>query len=129
MLTRLNKNARIVLCGAISAYNSSKPRGLQNYLTLIAQRASIRGFIVYVDITFPLGSSIFMTRDDYRFDYEKDYPQAEAEMSGWIKEGKLKRKYHYEKGLEKCPEHLQLLFNGGNTGKLVVQISKQEAKL
>ena len=53
-----------------------------------------------------------------RFDYTNEYPTAVADMSKWIKEGKLKRKYHIESGLEKCPEYLQLLFRGGNSGKL-----------
>jgi len=109
-LTRLNKNARIAICGAISAYNSSgPPRGIQNYLTLISQRAKMEGFIV--------------------FDYEQQYPEAIKEMAGWISEGKLKVKYHVEKGLEGCPKYLNLLFTGGNTGKLIVQISSQTAKL
>ncbi|KAF8320982.1 alcohol dehydrogenase [Cantharellus anzutake] len=98
MLTRLNLNARIVLCGTISEYNSSKPRGLQNYQTLTAMRASIQGFIV--------------------FDFTNDYPKAVADMAQWIQEGKLKRKYHIESGLENCPRYLQMLFRGENRGKL-----------
>jgi len=108
-LTRLNKDAKIVLCGAISAYNAPTPRGLNNYLGLISQRARIQGFIV--------------------FDYESEYPAAEEEMAKWIHEGKLKRKYHFETGLEKCPEYLTMLYDGGNTGKLIVKISKESAKL
>jgi hypothetical protein len=46
-LTRLNKNAHIVLCGAISQYNAAKPKGLQNYTALISMRARMEGFIVY----------------------------------------------------------------------------------
>lgn len=42
-LTRLNKGARIALCGAISDYNQ-KPKGLQGYLNLISQRAIMEGF-------------------------------------------------------------------------------------
>ncbi|KAF8294132.1 alcohol dehydrogenase [Clavulina sp. PMI_390] len=108
-LTRLNRNAKIVVCGAISDYNATKPTGITNYLTLISMRASMQGFIV--------------------FDYVKEYPKAEADISKWIKEGKIKRKFHVEEGLEKCPEYLQMLFNGGNTGKLLVRISKPTHKL
>jgi hypothetical protein len=50
-------------------------------------------------------------------------------MAKWIGEGKIKRKYHMEEGLERCPEYLNLLFNGGNTGKLIVRISKEDTKL
>lgn len=98
-LTRLKKGARIALCGAISAYNSAgQPEGIKNYLTLISQSAKIQGFIV--------------------FDYKERYPEGEAEMAKWIQEGKLKRKYQIEEGLEQCPQSLGLLFSGGNTGKL-----------
>ncbi|KAG9125479.1 hypothetical protein FRC07_007452 [Ceratobasidium sp. 392] len=108
-LTRLNKGARIALCGAISAYNSAgQPEGIKNYLTLIAQRAKIQGFIV--------------------FDYKDQFAQGEADMAKWIKEGKLKRRYQIEEGLEQCPQHLGLLFSGGNTGKLLVKISKEASK-
>lgn len=98
-LTRLKKGARIVLCGAISAYNADgQPEGIKNYLTTISQRARIEGFIV--------------------FDYKDRFLEGEAEMASWIKEGKLKRRYQIEEGLEQCPQHLGLLFSGGNTGKL-----------
>ncbi|KAF8606565.1 alcohol dehydrogenase [Ceratobasidium sp. AG-I] len=108
-LTRLNKGARIALCGAISAYNSAgQPEGIKNYLTLISQRAKIEGFIV--------------------FDYQDKFAQGEADMAKWINEGKLKRKYQIEEGLEQCPQHLGLLFSGGNTGKLLVKISKEASK-
>jgi len=115
-LGRLNKNARIVLCGAISAYNTKKPRGLQAYLNLISQRASLNGFIVSVSFASPRFHYLLVLR--CRYDYAKDYPRAEADIAGWIKDGKMKRKFHYESGLEKCPEHLGLLYSGGNTGKL-----------
>lgn len=97
-LTRLNQNAKIVLCGAISDYNTSKPTGLRNYTSLISMRAQLRGFIV--------------------FDYAKEYRKAEEDIARWIREGRIKRKFHVEQGLERCPEYLRLLFSGGNTGKL-----------
>ncbi|KAF8520503.1 hypothetical protein JB92DRAFT_2894758 [Gautieria morchelliformis] len=104
-LGRLKQGARIALCGAISAYNEEKPRGLQGYLNLISQRAKIEGFIV--------------------FDYVSRFGGAAQEMSRWISEGKIKRKFHVVEGLEKCPEYLNLLYSGGNTGKLVVKVSKE----
>jgi len=103
-LSRLNRNARIVLCGAISAYNTvGKPKGIQNYLTLISQRAKIEGFIV--------------------FDYAKRYPEAIAEMSKGLLDGSIKRKFHIVEGLENAPSALPMLFTGGNTGKLVVKVA------
>ncbi|TFK47799.1 alcohol dehydrogenase [Heliocybe sulcata] len=101
MLTRLNKGARIALCGAISDYNR-KPKGLTSYLTLISQRAKIQGFIV--------------------FDYADQYSKAAEEIAGWLADGTLKRKFHIVEGLENAPTALPMLFSGGNTGKLVVKV-------
>jgi hypothetical protein len=108
-LTRLNKGARIALCGAISQYNASKPTGISAYLNLISQRAKMEGFIV--------------------FDYADRYPEALINLSKWISEGRITRKFHIVEGLEKAPESLPLLFSGGNTGKLVVRVPSPEAKL
>ncbi|PPQ85379.1 hypothetical protein CVT25_006410 [Psilocybe cyanescens] len=99
LLTRLNKDARIVLCGAISAYNAPKPKGLQSYLNLISQRAKIQGFIV--------------------MDYTSEYPAAIEELGKGLASGLIKRKFHIvEGGIEKAPVALPMLFSGGNTGKL-----------
>lgn len=103
-LTRLNKGARIVLCGAISQYNTTEPVGLKNYLNLISQRATIQGFIV--------------------FDYARRYPEAIKELSIGLIDGTIKRKFHViAGGVEEAPKALPLLFSGGNTGKLVVRVS------
>ncbi|KAF8638247.1 hypothetical protein AX17_002269 [Amanita inopinata Kibby_2008] len=106
MLTRLNKGARIVMCGAISAYNSVKPKGLQNYLTVISQRATIQGFII--------------------FDYASRYNEALEELAKGISDGSIKRKFHIvEGGIEEAPLALPMLFSGGNTGKLVVRVAEE----
>ncbi|KAF8910620.1 alcohol dehydrogenase [Gymnopilus junonius] len=106
LLTRLNKDARIILCGAISAYNSSKPKGLQSYLNLISQRAKIQGFIY--------------------MDYASEYPAAIAELSEGLRSGAITRKFHIvEGGIEQAPKALPMLFSGGNTGKLVVKVSEE----
>ncbi|KAI0635973.1 alcohol dehydrogenase [Trametes polyzona] len=109
MLTRLKQKARIVLCGAISDYNTAKPKGLTSYTNLISQRARIEGFIV--------------------FDYAGQFPEALRDLAAWLKDGSLKRRFHVVKGLDKAPEALNLLFEGVNTGKLVLQIADAEAKL
>ncbi|KAJ3936296.1 MAG: hypothetical protein NXY57DRAFT_1046192 [Lentinula lateritia] len=90
--SRLNRNARIVLCDSVG-----KPKGIQNYLTLISQ-AKIEDFIV--------------------FDYARRYPEAIAEMSQGLRDGTIKRKFHIVEGLENAPSALLLLFTGGNTRKL-----------
>ncbi|CAA7267032.1 unnamed protein product [Cyclocybe aegerita] len=106
LLTRLKKDARIILCGAISAYNATKPKGLQSYMNLISQRAKIQGFIV--------------------MDYASEYPAAIAELSKGLQSGTIKRKFHIvQGGIEQAPIALPMLFSGGNTGKLVVKVSEE----
>lgn len=109
VLTRLNKNARIALCGAISAYNDPNPRGLTNYLTLISQRAKIEGFIV--------------------FDYADRYDEAAKAMGQWIAEGKLKVEETKVYGLTESVNALIGLFAGKNTGKMLVKVADDGPKL
>ncbi|PVG04201.1 alcohol dehydrogenase [Serendipita vermifera] len=104
-LGRLNKHARVALCGAISAYNEAKPRGIHGYLNLIAQGAKIQGFILT--------------------DYASRYGEARAQLSEWMAAGKLKRKFHIREGLERAPEYLNELFAGKNTGKMLLKVSPQ----
>ncbi|KAL6308075.1 alcohol dehydrogenase [Sparassis latifolia] len=104
VLTRLNTYARIVLCGAISDYNTSAPTGLRAYMNLISQRAKIEGFIVS--------------------DYEERFPEALKDLASWLASGSLKRKFTVVQGLDNAPTGLGLLFTGGNTGKLVVKVTE-----
>ena len=46
-LLRINRGARIPICGAISQYNNTTPiKGPSNYLSLLVNRARMEGFIV-----------------------------------------------------------------------------------
>ena len=48
ILLHLAMNARVVICGAISQYNDPEnPYPLKNYLSLLLNRATARGFIVF----------------------------------------------------------------------------------
>ncbi|KAK0485195.1 hypothetical protein IW261DRAFT_1560849 [Armillaria novae-zelandiae] len=125
VLTRLNKGARIALCGAISAYNE-RPKGLKNYLTLISQRAKMQGFIVQVASLF----YDFLLNPTFSFDYDSMFAEAVAEISKGLGDESLKRKFHIIEGLEHAPAALPMLFSGQNHGKLVVKVSSApESKL
>ncbi|KAG2347740.1 NAD(P)-binding protein [Suillus weaverae] len=108
-LSRLNQNARIVLCGGISAYNDPQPKGLTGYLTLITQRAKVQGFIV--------------------FDYAEQYPVAVKEIATGLADGSIKSKFHIVEGLGNAPSALPMLFSGANVGKLVVKVSNEAPKM
>jgi NADPH-dependent curcumin reductase CurA len=104
VLACITRGARVVISGAVSQYNATAPmRGPSNYMQLLVQRASMTGFLV--------------------FDYAKRYPEAAAELAGWLREGKLTSREHVvEGGIEKFPEALLGLFEGTNTGKLVLAL-------
>ncbi|MAM86868.1 MAG: NADP-dependent oxidoreductase [unclassified Hahellaceae] len=103
VLTRIRKNARIVICGAISQYNNTTPvKGPSNYLSLLVNRARMEGIVV--------------------FDNAAHYGEAAKEMAGWIHEGKLKAKEHVVEGLKSFPDTLMMLFKGENFGKLVLKV-------
>ena len=100
-LARLARHARVVICGAISQYNSSAVSGPKNYMTLLVQHARMEGFVV--------------------FDYASRYAEGGAAMAGWLKDGSLKSKEDIVDGLETFPETLLKLFSGENFGKLVIK--------
>jgi NADPH-dependent curcumin reductase len=55
-------------------------------------------------------------------DYFDRMPAGREEMASWLGEGKIKSSEHVVEGLENAPEALNLLFTGGNTGKVIVQV-------
>jgi NADPH-dependent curcumin reductase CurA len=64
------------------------------------------------------------------FDYEGQYPIARAEIAKGLADGTIKRKFHVVEDLKNAPTALPMLYNGGNTGKLVIKVAKDEtAKL
>ena len=105
VLTQIRRGARIVICGAISQYNATQAvRGPANYLSLLVNRASMKGMVV--------------------FDYADRYEQAGREMAGWLAEGKLiSREQVVQGGVEAFPDALLGLFRGENTGKLVLAVA------
>jgi len=103
VLTQLAMHARIVICGAISQYNESKMKGPSNYMSLLVNRASMTGMVV--------------------FDYASRYAEAAREMAGWMATGQLKSREDIVEGLETFPETLLKLFKGENTGKLVLKVA------
>jgi len=102
-LAQLALRGRIVLCGAISGYNDrGTAKGPANYANLIIKRGRMEGFLI--------------------LDYFDRLDEGRAEVAGWLAEGKIKSSEHIVEGLENAPEALNLLFTGGNTGKVIVQV-------
>lgn len=104
VLARINRKARIIICGAISQYNSTTPvQGPKNYLSLLVNRARMEGIVV--------------------FDYTERFPVAVAELARYLKDGRMKSREDVVTGLQTFPEALLKLFSGENFGKLVLQVT------
>jgi NADPH-dependent curcumin reductase CurA len=102
-LGQIALRGRIALCGAISTYNEgSRPSGPANYRNLITRRARMEGFLV--------------------LDYVPRFGEGQAEMFGWVLDGSVKHAEHVVDGLENATDALNLLFTGGNTGKVIVKV-------
>jgi NADPH-dependent curcumin reductase CurA len=104
VLLQMNLFGRIPVCGMISAYNAtSVPEGPKNLRALLTQRLRMQGLIV--------------------FDWANRVPEAISQLGQWHKEGKLKiREDVREGGLDAFTDVLNLLYTGGNMGKLVLKV-------
>ncbi|MFO8011025.1 MAG: NADP-dependent oxidoreductase [Dehalococcoidia bacterium] len=106
VLGRINLHARIVICGMISQYNSTDQKlMLSNFPQVLYKRARIQGFIV--------------------FDHLERVIEAMTDLGTWLFEGKLKYRVQAVDGLENAPAAVNMLFDGSNTGKLIVKISEE----
>jgi len=102
-LAQLAMRGRVVLCGAIASYNDRGAlTGPANYRNLIIKRGRMEGFLI--------------------LDYLDRLGPAQEEVAGWLAQGRIKSAEHVVEGLESAPEALNLLFTGGNTGKVIVQV-------
>jgi NADPH-dependent curcumin reductase CurA len=94
---------RIALCGAISVYNATSPPAAPRNLALaVARRLTLRGFIVT--------------------DHAARFPDFTREVSGWLREGKIRYRETVLDGLEHAPEAFIGLLRGENLGKMVVRL-------
>ncbi len=73
-LANIAMRGRIVLCGAISGYNERNAPGPSNYTMLIVRRGRMEGFII--------------------LDYVDRYAEAQAQIGGWLAEGRIKAAEH-----------------------------------
>ena len=101
-LDNLAEGARVVICGAISQYNDQQNvRGPSLYLRLAERNARMLGFTV--------------------MHYAARYGEAFAQLAQWLAEGRLTMPEQVETGIDRFPTALRKLFEGGNTGKMLVK--------
>jgi NADPH-dependent curcumin reductase CurA len=103
-LNHINMRARVVLCGGISAYNSTEPLpGPSNLMNLVIMRARMEGFII--------------------IDYMDRTQVAVADLLEWIRSGELVHQEDIQEGFENIPDTLNRLFTGKNIGKQLLKIA------
>jgi NADPH-dependent curcumin reductase CurA len=104
VLPRMNRFGRIAVCGLISTYNATEPQaGPKNLRCVLINRLRMQGLIV--------------------FDWAQRYPEAIAALGQWHAEGKLTlREDVRDGGIDAFPDVLNLLYTGGNFGKLVLRL-------
>ena len=103
VLLNINQFARFIICGAISIYNSTElPKSISVQPFLIKNSALMQGFIV--------------------FNYADKYPEAIKQLSQWLAEGKLIYTETIVEGFDTIPQTFLDLFEGKNSGKMLVKI-------
>jgi NADPH-dependent curcumin reductase len=101
VLNRMNLHGRVVLCGLISGYTKQDP-SLASFGQIIIKRLRVEGFLI--------------------MDYASKFMEAGKKLGMWKMMGKLKDKQTIVKGLENAPQAINMLFQGQNTGKLIVEL-------
>ena len=101
-LPRMNVRGRIPVCGMISTYNGGG-EGVRNLFALIYARVRMEGFVA------------------------SDFPHLQAafvsDMTGWLKDGRVKYQETILDGFERAPEGLIGLFAGLNHGKMLIRVA------
>jgi NADPH-dependent curcumin reductase CurA len=103
VIPRLNPFARIPLCGLISDYNATSPRGIPDLRQFLFRRVKLQGFICS--------------------DTMELWPEALQQLADLVEDGSLKYRETIVEGIENAPRAFIGLFKGENFGKLVVKLA------
>jgi NADPH-dependent curcumin reductase CurA len=95
-------NARFAMCGMIAGYNDPNPASFRFIMRIVAARIRLKGFIV--------------------FDYQSRMDEFYREMGQLVASGAVKAQETVVEGLENTPAAFLGLFQGANTGKMLVKL-------
>jgi NADPH-dependent curcumin reductase CurA len=102
-LSALNNHGRVAMCGAVAQYNATEPPpGPRNLRFVVTKRLTLRGFIIT--------------------DHRDRLPAMIADVTAWLREGKLAHKETIVDGLDQAPDAFINLLRGANTGKMLVRL-------
>ena len=103
MLVAMKVYGRIVGCGMISDYNRTEnPNPITNLWEVVARQLTMQGFLL--------------------FTYHNQVPAAQAQLTEWINQGKIKVIEHITKGIANTPAAFCELMSGKTTGKALVEV-------
>ena len=104
VLNNLAMRARVVICGAVSQYDDmDNITGPSMYLRLAERQSTMEGFAY--------------------FHFPESFAPAATELAQWLADGSIVLPEEILEGIERYPEALQFMFEGGNLGKLLVKVS------
>jgi NADPH-dependent curcumin reductase CurA len=102
VMTNLALGARVAICGTAALTDWEPiPLGPRVHRQLVVARARIEGFLV--------------------LDYKARYGDAIGDLADWVRAGKLNYNEHILEGAEAARGAIAMLYDGGNTGKLIVR--------
>ncbi|ORY77374.1 hypothetical protein BCR37DRAFT_153873 [Protomyces lactucae-debilis] len=101
-----NNHARFIMCGMISQYNTQKPYGIKNLMSVVGKRLIFQGFIV----------SDFWAK--YASEFYTKVPQ-------WIKNGEVHYREDITDGLQNGPQAFINMLNGKNHGKAMIRVKAE----
>ncbi|XP_053240033.1 prostaglandin reductase 2 isoform X3 [Podarcis raffonei] len=108
VISQMNLNSHIILCGQISQYNKDVPYP-PPLPPAIEEIRKVRN----------------ITRERFLvLNYVEKFAASTMQLCQWIKEGKLKAKETVVKGLENIGAAFQSMMSGGNIGKQIVLVSE-----
>lgn len=103
VMTQLALHARITVCGTVSLTDWDPiPVGPRVHRQLMVARARMQGLLI--------------------FDFKERFDEATAQLSTWIREGKLAHNEHILEGADAARGGIRMLYDGENTGKLLVRV-------
>ena len=106
VMTRINFQSRIIICGQISQYNLEMPElGPRVAGQLLTTSSLMKGFIFT--------------------DYAEQNKEALVQLSQWVKDGKIKYRENIVEGFENTVEAFLGLFRGDNIGKQLVKVAEE----
>ncbi|KAH0620665.1 hypothetical protein JD844_021336 [Phrynosoma platyrhinos] len=129
VISNMNPNSHIILCGQISQYNKDVPYPppLPPATEELKKEKNITSLDDFCESHGHKSLNVHSNFYRERFivlNYKDKYAAGIMQLSQWIKEGKLKVKETVVKGLENIGVAFQSMMTGGNIGKQIVLVSE-----